>query len=303
MELPDADPDSFKTIAINLITGNFTFATGGNNNATDFVEYRLGLMPLIKVHILASKLLLPKVEVRAYDEFAKLCDSEKPAFANATRKMSQSVSPDTFRYILDETTDTSFLRKRAEENLWFALSRGLEHVSTYSDVITDHPTIAMELLERFQDKLTKNDSLKARRKREIAEAEAKRQTEQTPSRQTKSNFDFAFASQTGITGDSSDSAKKSQTDALVRLLYPTARSSSASSSLDRDRDRAQTSGETLAASSFATSSATRPAPSTRTPSFRDFSSRGTFSFNSRPASTSVLGDPPSPSFSFGSQNH
>ncbi|KAL9615754.1 MAG: hypothetical protein Q9160_009284 [Pyrenula sp. 1 TL-2023] len=144
--------------------------------ANDFVEYRLGLLPIIKVYLAASKVLLPRAQYRAYKEYVRL--SEGSSFPTTVSQLSRSVSPETLLLIMDETPDTSSLRNLVQEHLWLALEHGLEHISTYSEVLAEHPALALTLLERYQAKSIAKSitygSLKERRKKEVAELEARR---------------------------------------------------------------------------------------------------------------------------------
>lgn len=182
IDLPDADPESFTTIVIDLITDNFRVQVHGNQMATDFVEYRLGLLPIIRVYLVASKVLLPRTQYRAYKEYVRL--SESSSSPTATSQLSRSVSPETLLLILDETPETSSLRNLVQEHLWSDLEHGFEHISTYSEVLSEHPALALTLLERYQAKSMAHSitygSLKERRKKEVAELEARRHGKVSP---------------------------------------------------------------------------------------------------------------------------
>lgn len=178
MNLPDADSESFLTIVIELLTGNFRFRTEGNDNKSDFAEYRYGLMPLVKIYILASKLLLSKAQNRSFSELVKpltpLWSSVSLGYTKSPENLSYTVSPATLRLILDETPERCELQTFMLNNLWTILEAGKEHASIYEEIFRDHPTITRDFLGRSLNKI-RHYELEHNRKKEIAEAESKRQ--------------------------------------------------------------------------------------------------------------------------------
>ncbi|KAL9619472.1 MAG: hypothetical protein Q9160_005909 [Pyrenula sp. 1 TL-2023] len=176
MNLPDADAESFLTIVVELLTGNFRVHTPANETMSDFAEYRFGLMPAIKVYILASQMLLENSQKCAYNEIVKAFsvynDFSSPLYD--FQSISLTVSPETLRLILDTTPEGDLLQKFMVDSLWSVLHRGTEHITVYHKLLQEHPPITLDFLKRSLGKISLIH-LAIRRKREIAEAESKRQ--------------------------------------------------------------------------------------------------------------------------------